>query len=115
MTDQRKASLEQDARQPRLAMEAEGPANSKTRKRTEGTASAVQAMHGDSFSARRVDPGPKTTSTSFGMKAEPSALPCKDETVVEDSAAAPKPCLHPWRYAHRQPLVAYFPPPKSLQ
>ena len=65
-------SLEQDARQPRLAMEADGPAGTKTRERTEGAATAVQAMHGDSGSATRVDPGPKTNSTSFGMKAEPS-------------------------------------------
>ena len=44
-------SLEHDARQPRLAMEADGPADTKTRERTEGAATAVQAMHGDSFSA----------------------------------------------------------------
>ena len=50
-------------------------------------------MHGDSFSARRVDPDPKTTSTSFGMKAEPPALPCRDDVVVENRAAAPKSCL----------------------
>ena len=61
----RVASLEQDARQPRLAMEADGPADKKTRKRTEDAATAVQAMHGDSFSANRVDPDPKS-STSFG-------------------------------------------------
>ena len=42
------ARLEQDARQPRLVMEADGPANTKTRERTEGAATAVQAMHGDS-------------------------------------------------------------------
>ena len=46
-TDQREASLEQDARQPRLTKEADGPANTKTRERTEGAATAVQAMHGD--------------------------------------------------------------------
>ena len=89
-TDQREASLEQDARQPRLAMEADGPANTKTRERTEGATTTVQAMHGDSFSARRVDPSPKTTSTSFGMKAEPPVLPCRDDVVVENHAAAPK-------------------------
>ena len=50
-TDKRLASLEQDARQPRLGMEADGPADEKTRERTEGTAKAVQAMHGDIFSA----------------------------------------------------------------
>ena len=83
-THQREASLEHDARQPRLAMEADEPANTKTRERTEGAATAVQAMHGDSFSARRVDPGPKINSTSFDMKVEPAALPCRDNVVVED-------------------------------
>ena len=39
--NQRVARLEQDARQPRLAMEADGPADRKTRERTEGTAKAV--------------------------------------------------------------------------
>ena len=86
-------SLEPDAGQPRLAMEADGPANTKTRERTEGAATAVQSMHGDSFSARRVDPGPNTTSTSFGMKAEPPALPCRDDVVVENRVAASKSCL----------------------
>ena len=39
--EQHLISLEQDARQPRLAMEADGPANTKTRERTEGAATAV--------------------------------------------------------------------------
>ena len=55
--DQRSTSLEHGARQPRLAMEADGLANTKTRQRTEGAAIAVQAMHGDSVSACRVDHG----------------------------------------------------------
>ena len=59
-------SQEQDARQPRLAVEeADGHANTKTRERTESAATAVQAMRGDGFSARRVEPGPNTSSTSF--------------------------------------------------
>ena len=91
--DQREAGLEKNACQPRLAMEADGPANTKTRERTEGAATAVQAMHGDSLSACRVDPGPMTNSTSFGMMAEPPALPCRDDVLVEDGAAAPKSCL----------------------
>ena len=40
-TSQRVPSLEQDARQLRLAMEADGPANTKTCERTEGAATAV--------------------------------------------------------------------------
>ena len=88
--NQRVASLEQGARQPRLAMEAHGPADTKTRERTEGIAKAVRVMHGDSFSSNRVQAGPKTTSTSFGVKVEPPALPCRDDIVVNNSAAAPK-------------------------
>ena len=68
-------SLESDSRQPRLAMVADGHADTKTRERTEGAAIAVQAMHGDSCSATRVDPGPKTNLTSFRMMAESPDLP----------------------------------------
>ena len=90
---QRESGLEQDARQPRLAMEADGAANTKTRECTEGTTTAVQAMYGDSFSACRVDPGPMTNSTSFGMMTEPPALPYREDVVVESGDAAPKSCL----------------------
>ena len=62
---QRVSSLKQDARQPRVAMEVDGQASTKTRERTGCAATAVQAMHGDSFSATRVDPDPMC-STSFG-------------------------------------------------
>ena len=40
-TDQREASLVQDARQPRLAMEPDMPADTKTRERTYGAAKAA--------------------------------------------------------------------------
>ena len=63
--DQRSTRLEHGARQPRLAMEADGLANTKSRQRTEGAAIAVQAMREDSFSACRVDHGPMTNSTSW--------------------------------------------------
>ena len=89
---QRLASLEQDARQPRLAIEADRLSDTKTRERTEGATKAVQAMHGNSFSANRVDPDPMC-STSFGVKAEPPVLPCRDVVLVENGAAAPKSCL----------------------
>ena len=93
LLNQQVASLEHDARQPRLAIEADGPANTKTRERTEGAAKEVQVMHGDSCSATRVEPGPKTNSTSFGMMAEPPDLPCRQDVLVEDGAAAFKSCL----------------------
>ena len=84
---------EHEARQPRLAMEADGRADTKTRERTEGAATAVQAMRGDGFSARRVEPGPNTNSTSFGVKDEHPAFPCRDDVVVESGEAASKSCL----------------------
>ena len=92
LLEQHLPSLEQEARQPRLAMEADEPADTKTRERTQGAAKVVQAMHGDSFSASRIDSGPKNNSTSFGVKAEPPALPCKDEVLVDNGAAVPKSC-----------------------
>ena len=91
--DEHVTRLEHGARQPRLAMEADGHANTKTRERTEGAATAVQAMRGDGFSARRVEPGPNTNSTSFGVKAEPPALPCRDDAVVESGNAASESCF----------------------
>ena len=75
-------------------MEADGPADTKARERTEGaTTVVVQAVRGDGFSARWVEPGPNTNSTSFGVKAEPPALPCRDDVVVESGDAAPQSCL----------------------
>ena len=87
--DQHVRSLEHGARQQRLAMEADGPANTKTRERTEGAAPAVQAMHEDCCTVQKVQGGPKT-SISFGVKAEPPDLPCREDVLVEDGAAAPK-------------------------
>ena len=84
LIEQFAARPEWDARQPRLAMDADGPeSTTKTRERTEGAATAVQALRGGGFSARRVEPGPNTNSTSFGVKAEHPALPCRDDIVVE--------------------------------
>ena len=92
--DQHVTRLEHKARQPRLAMEADGPADTtKTRERTEGAATAVQAMRGDCFSAHQVEPGPTTNSTSFGVKAEPPSLPCRDDVVVESGPVASESCL----------------------
>ena len=91
--DRHVISLEHGARQPRLAMEADGPSNTKTRECTEGAGTAVQAMRGDSFSARRVEPCTNTNSTSFGVKVKRPVLPCRDDVGVESGDAAPKSCL----------------------
>ena len=80
--------------QPRLAMEADVTADKKTRERTEGATAAVQAKHGDSCSAKRVQAG-RTSSTSFSMKAEPPALPHRDDALVYNGTAAPESCLSP--------------------
>ena len=93
--DQRLANLEQDARQPRPAMEVDVQANTKTREHTEGAAKAVQAMHGDRFFVKHIQDSPKG-STYFGEKFEPPAPPCGDDVVVENGAARSR-VSHPWR------------------
>ena len=95
-TEQRSVSLEQDARQPRLAMEADVTADKKTCEHTEGTSTAVQAKHGDSCSAKRFQAGP-TSSISFGDDfTGPPAFSClRDDAMVDNGAATPKSCLSP--------------------
>ena len=92
-TDQRLTEAEYDARQPRLATEADVPTDKKTYKRAEG-AVADQAKHGDSCSEKRVDMSPKS-STNFGITAKPPALPRRNDVLVDKSTAAPKPCISP--------------------
>ena len=83
---------EQDARRPRLAMEADETANSQTQERTEGPAKAVQ-VRGDSCTAeQKVQDGPKTSIT-FGVEAEPPDLPCREDVLVEEGATSPESCL----------------------
>ena len=60
--DQRLTRLEHGARQPRLATEADGQqADNKTRERTKGAATAVQAMRGDCFSDAGLNPAQPPT------------------------------------------------------
>ena len=91
-----------------------GSADKKTRDPTKGTVKAVQAMHGDSFSASRVDPGPNTNSTSFGVKVESLALPCSDDVVAENGAAAPKSCLSPMEMRATSAARWFTSPPQNL-
>ena len=86
-TKQCLADLEQDTRQPRLAMEPDVPSDTKNRERAEGAAATVQAKHGDSCSAKRVQAG-ATSSSSFGNDfTGPSALPCsRDDALVDNTA-----------------------------
>ena len=94
--DQRLTRLEHGTQQPRLDMVADGQTDTKTRERTDGATMAVQAMHGDSCSANRVDPDPMF-STSFGDDCtRPPAPPCsRKDALVDNGAAAPKSCLPP--------------------
>ena len=94
--DEHVASLEHDARQPRLAMVADVSADTKTRECTEGAAAVVQAMHGDSFSANRVGSDPED-STRFGDDSTgPPTVPySRDDALVSNGAVAAKPCLLP--------------------
>ena len=86
------AGLEQDARQPRLTMVADGQAATTTRERTEGAATAAQAIYRNSYSANWVD---SMCSTSFGDDCTgPPPLPClRENALVDKGAAAPKSCL----------------------
>ena len=91
--DQRVSSLERGARQPRLAMEADGHENTKTQERTEGVAIVVQAMRGDSCTtAQKVQDRPKTSIT-FGVEAEPLDISFRDDVLIEGGDAAPRSCL----------------------
>ena len=74
-------------------MKADVPSDNKAHERAED-AVAVQAKHGDSCSVNQVDPG-QISLTSFGDDStEPSAFPCtSDDALVDNGAAAPKPCL----------------------
>ena len=101
MANQRLAGLEQKARQPRFATEADIPTKTKTLKRMKD-AEADQAKN-------------PTSSTSYGMKTEPPALPRRDDVLVDKSTAAPKPCLSPvkmransrrWLTSRRQSLYS---------
>ena len=102
--DEHVTRLEHGARQPRLAMEEDGPTDTKTRERTEGAAIVVQAMRGDSCTTgQNVQDGPKTSIT-FSMEAEPPDLPCREDVLIEDGTTTPKSCLP--SLAMRSPTAA---------
>ena len=91
---QRLTRIEHDAWQPRLAMEADGPPHTKTRERTEGAVSTVQAMHGGSCSANRVDPDPMCSISFCDDCTGPPTPPCSGENaLIDNGAATPKSCL----------------------
>ena len=88
--------LEQNTRQLRLAMGTDGQADTKICERTEGAATAVQAMHGGSCSANWVDPNPMCSTSFGGDSTGRPALPCsRDDVLVGNGTAATKSCLSP--------------------
>ena len=90
-TRQRAANLEHDVWQPRRAMEAVGPANTKIRERTEGAATAVHAMRGDSCFADWVDSDPIcSTSSSDDCTVPPAPTYLGENALVDNRVAAPK-------------------------
>ena len=93
--NQRSASLEQDTRQARLAMEADVKKDTKTRKRMEGAAAAQRVISGDNSFAH-VDTDP-IRLTSFGddFTGPPAFSSLRYDVLVDNSAVAPKPCQSP--------------------
>ena len=99
-TRQRLVGLEHEARQPRLAMEADVKPDTKPCKRADD-ATADQGKINDSCSVKRVHARP-TSSTNFVMPVELLALPGRDDFLVAKGTEVPKPyqgISHPWRYA----------------
>ena len=91
----RLAILEQDAWQPRLAVETDMESDKKIRKRTEGAAAAERVMSGDNSSAQAdID---AIRLISFGDDSTgPPTLSCLwDDVLVGKGAAAPKSRLSP--------------------
>ena len=55
-------------------------------------------MNEDSSSARRISTYGPTSSTSFGMKAESTALRLRDDALIDKGTAAPNLCLSSVEY-----------------
>ena len=115
--DEHVTRLEHSARQPRVAMEADGSSNTKTQERTEVAAKAVQAVRRDSCTAEQmVQDGPQTSIT-FGGEAEPPDVPCWEDVLVEEGATSPESCLsilgdaltnsRRWLSSHRRSLHSH--------
>ena len=90
-------------------MDADGPANTKICQFTEGAATSVQAMLEGDVSASRVDPGPKASSISFGVKTEPPVLLCRDDVLVKNGPPAPNSCLPSLKMRSQTAVVGLLP------
>ena len=92
-TVQRLAGPEYDARQPRLAVEADVNPDTNARMHTEDAA-ADRVISGDNSFAQ-VDPDPICLTIFGDDTTEPLALPRRDGVLVDKGTAVPKPCLSP--------------------
>ena len=91
-SSQHLAGLKHEARQPRFATEVDVEPDTKTRKRTEDAA-VDRAKYVDNSSSARVDHDPLRLTTFGDESTEPPALPCRDDTLIDEGTEAPKPCL----------------------
>ena len=89
-TNQRRAGLQHQTQQPRLAVKADTLEDKKTRKSLEDF--AQDGRLGGISSDRAHDP---MRLTSFGDQdyIEPPALPCRDDALVNQGQKMAKPCL----------------------
>ena len=95
-TRQRVASLEQVARQPRVTMEADVPADEKTRERTEGaTLKQFKRCMGIAFLRTWSIPTQEVLPASVVTPPNLRLSVFKDDALVGNDAAAPKPCFSP--------------------
>ena len=92
---QRLAGLEQESRQPRLAMKADVPSDTKIRNRIDDVAADRTISVNSSF-ANQVNPD-QMHMTSFGDDfIGPTTSPCsRDGTLVDNGAGVLKPCFSP--------------------
>ena len=106
-TNQRRAGLQHQAQQPRLAMKADVLEDKKTRESTEDF--AQDGRLGDISSGRVHDP---MRLTSFGDQdyTEPPALPCRDDALVNKAMKWRSRVSHPWRCASQHLPAAYYTP-----
>ena len=91
-TNQRRAGLQHQAQQPRLAMEVDVLEDKKTRESREDF--AKDGRLGDISSDQVHDP---IRLTSFGDQdyTEPPSLSCRDDALVNQGHEVAKPCLSP--------------------
>ena len=110
-TNQRRAGLQHQAQQPRLAVKVDVLEDKKTCESREDF--AQDGRLGDISSDRVHDP---MRLTSFGDQdyTEPPALPCRDDALVSQGMKCQSRVFHPWKCASQHLPVAYYTPTQLL-